>query len=40
MIKTYDDAVKLLTSVGKFHISLGLDRISKILDLLGNPQDK
>lgn len=40
MTKTYDDAVKLLTSVGKFHISLGLERISKILDILGNPQDK
>lgn len=40
MTKTYNDAVKLLTSVGKFHISLGLDRISKILDLLGNPQDE
>ena len=40
MTKTYNDAVKLLTSVGKFHISLGLDRISKILDLIGNPQDK
>lgn len=40
MTKTYDDAVKLLTSVGKFHISLGLERISKILEILGNPQDK
>ena len=37
---SYDDAVKLLTSVGKFRISLGLERISDILDLLGNPQDK
>lgn len=40
MQKTYDDLVKLLTSVGKFHISLGLDRMYKILELLGNPQDK
>ena len=40
MTKTYSDAVKLLTSVGKFHISLGLDRMFKIMDLLGNPQDK
>ena len=40
MTKTYNDAVKLLTSVGKFHISLGLDRMLKIMDLLGNPQDK
>lgn len=40
MTKTYNDAVKLLTSTAKFHISLGLDRISQILDILGNPQDK
>ena len=40
MTKTYNDAVKSLTSVGKFHISLGLDRMFKIMDLLGNPQDK
>ena len=40
MTNTYDDVVKLLTSVGKFHISLGLERISKILEILGNPQDK
>lgn len=37
---SYDDAVNLLTSVGKFRVSLGLERISAILDLLGNPQDK
>lgn len=36
----YADAVKLLTSQGKFHIELGLDRISAVLDLMGNPQDK
>lgn len=40
MAKSYQDAVNLLTSVGKFHISLGLERISQILELLGNPQDK
>ncbi len=40
MTKTYNDAVELLTSVGKFHISLGLDRISKILEIMDNPQDK
>ena len=39
-MNNYDDAVKLLTSVGKFRISLGLERISAILDLLGNPQNK
>ena len=36
----YIDTINLLTSQGKFYITLGLDRISKILDLLGNPQDK
>jgi len=35
----YEQARKLLTSQGKFHIELGLDRISNILELLGNPQD-
>ena len=36
----YKDAIKLLTSSGKFYIDLGLDRISEALNLLGNPQDK
>lgn len=40
MKNSYNDAINLLTSVGKFHVSLGLERISKILELLGNPQDK
>ena len=39
MERTYDNAVKLLTSQGKFYINLGLERISAILELLGNPQD-
>ena len=39
MVKLYNDAVELLTSSGKFRISLGLDRISKILEILGNPQE-
>lgn len=39
-MNTYQEAVKLLTSVGKFHISLGLERMEQILELLGNPQDK
>ncbi len=39
MYKSYQDAVNLLTSAGKFHISLGLDRITQILKLLDNPQD-
>ena len=36
----YEDAVKLLTSQGKFKIKLGLERISGVLEKLGNPQDK
>lgn len=39
MGKAYNDAIKLLTSQGKFYINLGLERIFAILDLLGNPQD-
>ena len=39
-MKTYSDAVNLLTSSGKFRISLGLERIYAILEILGNPQDK
>lgn len=39
-MKTCNNAVELLTSTGKFRISLGLERISAILELLGNPQDK
>lgn len=35
----YDKAVKLLTSQGKFKIKLGLERISNVLEKLGNPQD-
>lgn len=37
---TYENAIKLLTSQGKFKINLGLERISAILNLLDNPQDK
>ena len=39
-ITMYNDAVKLLTSKGKFYINLGLDRISSALEKFGNPQDK
>ena len=39
MGKAYNDAIRLLTSQGKFYINLGLERIFAILDLLGNPQD-
>lgn len=37
---SYKNAINLLTSVGKFHISLGLERMEQILNLLDNPQDK
>lgn len=40
MKKTYNDAINLLTSQGKFYIDLGLERMTAILALLGNPQDK
>lgn len=36
----YDEAIKLLTNKGNFYIDLGLERISKVLDLFNNPQDK
>jgi len=36
----YADAIKLLTSQGKFKIKLGLERINAVLERLGNPQDK
>lgn len=38
-MNTYQDAKNLLTSQGKFYINLGLERISAVLQLLGNPQD-
>ena len=37
---TYEQAREILTSSGKFRIDLGLDRMVKILEFLGNPQDK
>lgn len=40
MSKNYEKAIELLTSQGKFYINLGLDRISAILELMGNPQRK
>ena len=39
-MNNYEKAVKLLTSQGKFYINLGLERISSILDLMDNPQDR
>ena len=35
----YNEAINLLTSKGRFHIELGLDRIKSVLELFGNPQD-
>jgi len=35
----YTDAISMLTSQGKFHINLGLERISKVLELLNNPHE-
>ena len=37
---SYESAIELLTSQGKFKINLGLERIKAILELLGNPQDR
>ena len=37
---SYKEAKELLTSKGKFYINLGLERISAVLELLGNPQDR
>ncbi len=36
----YDQAISLLTSSGKFHIKLGLERVQGILEYFGNPQDR
>lgn len=36
----YEKAIEELTSKGRFYIDLGLDRITRVLELLGNPQDK
>lgn len=36
----YEKTEKYLHSSGKFRINLGLERISAILELLGNPQEK
>ncbi len=37
--KSYEEAINLLTSQGKFYIKLGLERVSKVLSFLGNPQE-
>lgn len=37
---TYQCAIDILTSQGKFYINLGLERIKAVLKILGNPQKK
>ena len=39
MNTSYNNVIKLLTSKGKFYINLGLERISEVLNILGNPQE-
>lgn len=36
----YQQAIDILTSQGKFYINLGLERVQKMLEILGNPQNK
>ena len=35
----YEEAIKLITGKSNFYIDLGLDRISAVLDKLGNPEN-
>ncbi len=37
---SYNEAISLLTSTEKFHINLGLERVQRILEYFGNPQDR
>src|SRR5574344_2131151 len=37
-MENYEKAINLLTSQGKFYINLGLERVQKFLDLIGNPE--
>jgi dihydrofolate synthase/folylpolyglutamate synthase len=39
-VVSYEKAIQILTSQGKFYINLGLDRVKSLLGLYGNPQDK
>ena len=36
----YQEAMKYITEVGNFGSNYGLDRTYRLLELLGNPQDK
>lgn len=38
-VLNFNNAIKILTSQGKFHICLGLERMQQIMHYLGNPQD-
>jgi len=40
MPSNYANAKALLTSQGKFHIKLGLERVQELLEYFDNPQDK
>ena len=40
MKMTYEEAMKYIRSVGMFGSNYGLDRTYRLLELLGNPQDK
>ncbi len=35
----YEESIQLLTSQGKFHINLGLERMKSIAEIFNNPQD-
>lgn len=37
---TYQKAIDILTSQGKFYINLGLERVQAILKIIGNPEKK
>lgn len=36
----YQETIDILTSQGKFYINLGLERVQRVLNLIGNPQNK
>lgn len=40
VVMTYDNAIKKINSFLRFGVKPGLERISKLLKMMGNPQDK
>ena len=40
MKMTYEEAMKYISSVGKFGSNYGLERTNRLLELLGSPQKK